>query len=191
MATWEERFLAILREHYRHDETCLRIASNDEFGKYCGTMMRRYVSPEFREAMDEDRRKRMERRREELVKAIDGLESAANLYRPHEPETAALFQIKAAELIGQKERVDQLLDTKRHGRFRDEGILDIAKQEMEKHVGPVTYETLANLVNAGFEADGQETDEGATVNAESLRRNLANFRSRNPNWNRTTGNSKS
>jgi hypothetical protein len=78
-------------------------------------------------------------------------------------------------------RVDELLDTKRHGRFRDHGILDYAKREMEKSLGPVSYESLARLVNAAMAADGQDDPDGG-FSGETIRKALDNLHERNKYW---------
>jgi hypothetical protein len=182
--TYEDRFIRTLNQTYSHDPMCMRITSNLEFARYCGTMMRRYVDPDFTEWLASERKTRLEARRAEIVKAVDGLQSAANLYRQQEPETAALMHTKATELQEQLPRVDELLDTKRHGRFQDQGILLEAKAEMEKTLGPVTYETLANTVNAAQIAHGQSDDDGR-LDAQAVRMRIKNFLDRNPNWNTT------
>jgi len=186
MEAYTERFVHTLNQavdrNGDRDRMCLRIAANAEFARYSAVMLRRYVDPDFTEWLSADRKARMEARRASIVKAADGLEAAANLYRQSEPQTAAFLHGKAAELQAQLPRVDELLDTKRHGRFRDHGILDVARQEMEKFLGPMTWETLANLVNAAHVAHGQE--DAPIETAQSLRQNLEKFGERNPYWNR-------
>jgi hypothetical protein len=181
MAQWDERFIGVLNRYHGEDPACMQITSDKEFAHYVAVMIRRYVDRRFTEALCNDRTTRVGAFRATAVEAIDGLEAAANLYRHCEPGTAAFFHLKAAELIAKKQGADELLDTKRHGRFRDHGILYVARQELEKKLGPVTYETLANLINAGLRADGHD-DEDKPVNAQQVRMNLDNFLARNPNW---------
>jgi hypothetical protein len=188
MAQWEERFIHVLNRYHRDDPACMQITSDKEFAHYVAVMMHRYVDRRFTEALYNDRRTRVGAYRTNVVKAIDGLESAANLYRPREPETAAIFDLKAAELIAVKQGADELLEVKRHGRFQDHGILYVARQELEKTLGPVTYETLANLINAGLRADGQD-DKDKPVTAQQVRMNLDNFLARNLNWPTANSNS--
>jgi hypothetical protein len=180
-AQWEERFIHVLNRYHRTDPACMQITADKELAHYVAVMIRRYVDRSFTEALYNDRRTRVGSYRTNVVKAIDGLESAANLYRHREPEMAAIFHSKAAELIAEKQGADELLDTKRHGRFQDHGILHVAQQELKKKLGPITYETLANLINAGLRADGQD-DEDKPVTAQQVRMNLDNFLARNPNW---------
>ena len=183
MAQWEERFIHVLNRYHRDDPSCMRITSveNKKLAHYVATMIRRYVDRGFTEALYKDRKTRIGAYQTKILKAIDGLEAAALLFRHREPETAAFFHLKAAALISEKYGADELLDTKRHGRFQDHGILYVAKQELEKHLGPVTYETLANLINAGLRAEGLDDEEKA-VTAQQVRMNLDNFLARNPNW---------
>lgn len=180
--TYEERFIRKLNSENKHDETCLRIAANRGFAGYCGTMLRRYVDPEFTKALSAERKARVGAYRANLVKAIDGLEAAAALYRHRDAEKAASFESEAAKLRAELPGADELLDTQRHGKVRDHGILDCAKKEIEKTLGPITNRTLANLVNAAIEAHGIYQE---PVDEDMIRRNLANFRERNVNWDPT------
>jgi hypothetical protein len=181
IAQWDERFLGVLNRYHRKDPACMQITSDKEFAHDVAAMIRRYVDKRFTKALYNDRTARVGAFRRNAVKAIDGLEAAANLYRHCEPGTAAFFHVKAAELIAMKQGADELLDTKRHGRFQDHAILDVVRRELEKKLGPVTYETLAHLINAGLRADGRD-DEDKPVTAQQVRMNLDNFLARNPNW---------
>lgn len=181
MAQWGERFLSVLNRYHREDPACMQITSDKEFARYVAVIIRRYVDRKFTEALYNDRTRRVGAIRTTAARAIDGLEAAASLYRHCEPETAAFFHLKAAELIQKMQGAEELLDTKRHGRFHDHAILYVARQELETKLGPVTYETLANLINAGLRADGQN-DKDKPVTAQQVRMNLDNFLARNPNW---------
>ena len=180
MEAYIDRFIFRVNRDYGDDEVCRRITADKEFAKHVAVMLRRYANPDFTKYLAEGRKARLERLRAEHVKAVDGLEAAANLYRRSEPETAALMHERAAQLQARIPQIDELLDVKRHGRFRDHGILDVTRQEIEKAVGPITDRTLANLTNAAFLAHGIYQE---PVTEEMIRRNLANLRVRNPNWN--------
>ena len=92
----------------------------------------------------------------------------------------AVVQREAGSFAAEAARADELLDVKRHGRIRDHGILYCAKQEIEKGLdGPITYESLANLITAAQLAAGMY-DEPAS--AQSVRQNLDGFLTRNPLW---------
>jgi hypothetical protein len=177
----EERFVRILSRDFSHDQVCSRIVGDKSLARGIAKIMHRYVAPSFTAMLYEDRKKRIGSLRVELVKAINGLEAAGNLYRHREPETAAFFDQKATELQSQLQAADVLLDVRRHGRFRDHGILDSARSVLERRLGPMTYSTLANLVNAALQADGQSVD-GPSVDEETIRKDLRNFLARNPTW---------
>jgi len=183
-ASWEERFLTILNRDYRDDAMCVRIGADRKTGLEVGAMMKSYVDKEFTKELASERKARVGEYRSKLVRAIEGLEAAAALYRHRDPERAALFQSEAEKLQAELPRADELLRAKRHGRERDHGILDSIRQVLGKHMGPVSYKTLANLINTGLEADGQY-DPDDPVTEDDVRMSLKNFLNRNPNWNRT------
>jgi hypothetical protein len=191
--TYAERFVRVLNQDYRKDEACVRIGANKDLGEYCATMTRRYVDSEFTEWLQADRKARIGAYRANVVKAIEGFEAGANLYRLREPETAALLDAKVAELRGVLAGADELLNVKAHGRFRDHGILYCMRLELEKALGPVTNATLANLINTAQglddEAQGLGDEAVKLADAEEVRKNLDNFLTRNQNWDPPTGNS--
>jgi len=178
-----ERFKQTLNRNYGDDATCMRVTANKEFARCCAVMLRRYVDSDFTRWLSADRRVRLGTYRAWLVEAIGGLEAAAKLYRHRDSMRAAAWLSDAAELQAELLRVDELLDTQRHGKVRDHGILDVARQEMEKTLGSITDKTLANLVSAAFEAHGIYQE---PMTEEMVQRNLANYRQRNVNWPRKT-----
>jgi hypothetical protein len=181
-----ERFVQRLNADYRFDEACVRIAANKEFAEYCATMVRRYNDSAFTDKLYAERKAWLSAYREDLTKAIEGFEAGTRIYREREPATAGFLQAKAAELQGVLPGADDLLDVKQHGRYRDHGILYCMRLEMEKILGPVTNETLANVINAAQELDDHAAE---PVDADTIRKNLANFLERNPNWDLSQGNS--
>jgi hypothetical protein len=79
------------------------------------------------------------------------------------------------------DRCELAFATKRHGRDRAHSILSECRSFLEERLGKsVTYVTLANLVNAGHEADGKTPEEPITE--EHIRKNLTAFRNNNPLW---------
>jgi hypothetical protein len=89
--------------------------------------------------------------------------------------------ILADEFSQQLRRCKQAFATKRHGRDRDHAILHECHSFLQEKLGqPVTYVALANLVNAGSEADGNPPEE--LVTEEQIRKNLTNFKRNNPLW---------
>ncbi len=174
-----DKFIWRLNREFADDETCRRIAADKKFGPECAELFRSYVDPDFRKKWDGERSARMKVRRAALVKAIDGLEAAANLCRLQDPERAKTYHIDAANFLAELAGVDELLNFKAHGRFLDHSILLYARQTIEKALGSVTYETLANLETAAQLALGQDA---RPVDAQSIRMNLENFIARNPHW---------
>jgi hypothetical protein len=193
MEAYTDQFIWKLNREYTHDEVCRRIAADKKLGPGCAQVLRTYVDPGVRRELDADRKARVGVYRARLVEAIGGLEAAAALYRHRDPEKAAFFQVEAAKLQPELQGADELLDVKKHGRFRDHGILYSARQIVEKALGePVSYETLANLVNAADRAllnqDEDAMDEATAdtqrkeVTANTLRVEMDNFLKRVPNW---------
>ncbi|HXA75651.1 MAG TPA: hypothetical protein VNV41_00830 [Candidatus Acidoferrales bacterium] len=144
-------------------------------------MLFRYINPQFTAALIEERKTKIEAYKGRLVAMANGLQLAADHYRDLDPAKAALFQAEAGKFAAQVPGANELLDTRRHGCFRDHGVLDVAKQEIEKGFGgPITYETLATLVTVAQIAAGHDEE---PVGSETIRKDLSNFLTRNSNWN--------
>src|SRR6266581_6650002 len=95
MESYVEQFTRTLNHDYGDDAACMRITANKEFAEYCAVMLRRYADPDFTsKVLVAERKARMVVRRAAIVKAVDGLEAAANLYTEVEPETAAFLDGK-------------------------------------------------------------------------------------------------
>jgi hypothetical protein len=180
MDEYVDRFVWRLNREFASDENCRRIAADKNFRAGCAQVLRSCVDPECRKKFDAERVARMKVRRAALVKAIDGLEAAANLCRHQDPEQAKADHVRATNFMSELAGVDELINVRRHGRFADYSILLDARQVIEKALGPVTYETLANLVTATQLALGQ--DDAPVATAQSLRMNIENFLKRNPHW---------
>ena len=87
----------------------------------------------------------------------------------------------AIELSGQLGRCKVAFGTKRHGRDRAHSALSECRSFLKSKLNhAITCATLANLVNAGLEANGEDPDEPITE--EHIRKNLANFERNNPRW---------
>jgi hypothetical protein len=185
MEACADRFVSILnREEYRSDENCRRIGADRETALQVGRMIWSYVEKDFTKGLNEERRTKVGNYWSQVVSAIDGFEKGAAIYRSRHPERAALLAEWAQELRSEEQGAETLLDTKRHGRERDHGILYSIRQTLESRLGAVTNKTLANLVNAGLEASGQaEADDPVTE--DEIRKNLRNFLDRNPAWDAT------
>jgi hypothetical protein len=75
----------------------------------------------------------------------------------------------------------QAFSTKRHGRDQAHSILFECRSFLESKLGrSITNATLANLLNAGSEANGNSPDE--TTTEEQVRKNLTRFKRNNPAW---------
>jgi len=94
---------------------------------------------------------------------------------------AALLGVLADEFSEELGRCKQAFGTKRRGRDRDHSILYECHSFLESELRrPVTNRTVASLVTAGFEADGNHLKE--VVTEEEVRKNLSYFKSKNPLW---------
>jgi hypothetical protein len=184
---WTKEFIRLLNRYPGNptargfDKVCQRIGSDqDNFSLAISTarMVRRYIDPAFTEAMILDRRNKIGPLRDRMIVAVNGLQEAVTFFQ-HEPLTVAFFYQKAAELVYAVEGSNELLDTNRHGRYRDHSILIEMRRELERLLkAHVTYRTLANLLEMGYRASGKEV----IVDPVTLRKEIDNFRIRNPLW---------
>ena len=120
--------------------------------------------------------------KDDLEIAIPGIKAAIDLSvnQADSEEAGHLVELQA-EFSRQLACSNTAYATKRHGRDRAHSILDECHSFLESALGrSVTDRTLANLVNAGYEADGNLLTEPVTE--EHIRKNLATFRKNNPNW---------
>lgn len=108
------------------------------------------------------------------------LNEAISLYRERGRQAEAVYlSTFALELSAQLGMMKAVYGTKKHGRDRSHLILYDFKVFLESALRHrITYSTLANMVNAGFEAHGQPAREPITE--EQLRKNLKYFKARNP-----------
>jgi hypothetical protein len=120
--------------------------------------------------------------RKRLEIAIEGLREAVGLCKEGgKPEFLTPLGKLADELSRALEGCDQAFATKRHGRDRDHALLLECHSFLQAELGrAVTYATLANLVNAGYEADGDPPTDPA--DEEQVGKNLTNFKNNNPLW---------
>jgi len=184
MDAFADRFILILNRDFRDDETCRHIGADRETAVSVGKMMWSYVEKEFTRELNEERRARVGTYWASVVTAIAGLEAAAALKKARDPQRAAKWLEDAQEFRSEQQGAEKLLDTKRHGRERDHGILYSIRQTLEAHLGPISNKTLANLVNAGLQAAGQDEADNP-VTEDDVRMTLKNFLDRNPDWDAT------
>jgi hypothetical protein len=178
-AVYLEQFAWRLRRDCAGDEACQRIAADKEFARDCAIWLRRYIDPAFREWADGPRLSRVEKLWRTLPTIITGLELGADWFRQMEPETSTFFQLKAAQVQEQLQKLPRLENTDRYGRFRDEGLLLSAKIELQKRLGsPPSGATLANLINSAQLAFGTFTEQD-NVEPKQIDDNLRNYLKRN------------
>lgn len=180
---WNERFIGILKRDYESSDVAISAMLRDErLSKVCATKIRSYVDRDCTIWLYEQRRARGVLHKKQLETAIAGLRAAIDLcVNRGNQERAMYVGVLVDEFSKELERGKQAFATRRHGRDRDHGILFECHSFLQtKMQQPLTYVTLANLVNAGFEADGDPSKK--LVTEEELRKNLANFKRINPLW---------
>jgi hypothetical protein len=182
-AKWSGQLIGILKRDYRNtDSTISAILNNEKLAEMCAVKIRSYVDKGITDWLYRERRDRGANFRRQLEIAIAGLHVAIGLYADQGNEVvAAYLREREIELSAQLERCKAAFATKRHGRDRAHSTLSECHSFLETHLGKhVTNATLANLVSAGYEADGNISKEPITE--EHIRKNLATFRRNNPLW---------
>ncbi len=180
---WIARFIRILKRDYSNlDSTISAILSNEELARACATKIRSYLDKAVTVYLYKQRKARGATEKKQLEIAIAGMNAAAGLYteRGNQAEAMHLGTL-AIELSAELGRCKTAFATKRHGRDRAHSTLRECQLFLESHLQrAVTHATLANLMNAGYEADGNSPKNPVTE--EHIRKNLAAFRRNNPVW---------
>lgn len=180
---WNGQFISILKRDYSNSDTAISaILGNERLSNICATKIRGYVDKGVTKWWYEQSQRRGAKYKELLENAIGGLHAAIVLCQfrnIQEPMTTlGMLADKFSLHLGQCKKA---FATKRHGRDRDHSFLFECHSFLQAELGqPITYATLANLVNAGFEADGSSLTEPVTE--EQIRKNVANFKRNNPLW---------
>jgi len=180
---WNDHFIRILRRDYANsDATISAVLRNKKLSDRCATRVRSYVDNRVTLSLNKQSKDRGIKRKKQLEVAIAGLrESASLLIDRGNQGLAASLGVLADKFSEELERCKQAFGTKRRGRDRDHSILYECHSFLESELQrPVTNRTLASLVTAGLEADGNRLKEFATE--EEIRKNLAYFKSKNPLW---------
>jgi hypothetical protein len=180
---WNEKFIEILKRDYVNIDTPISTLLRDQrLSQLCATKIRSYVDKDVSAWLYEQRKARGARLKKQVEIAVAGLRAAIGLCMDGGKKELLLpLGMLADEFSQQLGRCKQAFATKRHGRDRDHAILLECHSFLQEKLGqPVTYVTLANLVNAGYEADGNPLKE--PVDEELIRKNLANFKRNNPLW---------
>ncbi|MGD0922927.1 MAG: hypothetical protein ABSA70_14365 [Terriglobia bacterium] len=180
---WNGQFIGILKRDYVNSDVAISAILRDEqLSQLCATKIRSYVGKNVSAWLYEQRKARGAKLKRQLEIAVAGLRAAIGLCMDGGKKELLLpLGLLADEFSQQLGRCKQAFATKRHGRDRDHAILYECHSFLQEKLGqPVTYVTLANLVNAGYEADGGPLKE--PVDEEQIRKNLANFKRNNPLW---------
>lgn len=180
---WNGQFIRILRKDYLNlDSAISAILGNERLSQICATKIRSYVDKGVTIWWYYQSKARGAKYKEQLKIAIGGLRAAIILCAIRgNQESASSLGMLADEFSRALGRCKQAFATKRHGRNRDHSFLLECHSFLQTELRqPVTYVTLANLVNAGYEADGSPLKEPVTE--EQIRKNLANFKRNNPLW---------
>jgi hypothetical protein len=178
---WDDQFIAILKRDYSSlDRIIAAILKNEPLVRMCAVKISTYVDKDVSDWLYKTRKIRGAKHKKRLEVAIVGINEAIDLYRERGRQAEAVYlSTLALELSVQLGMSKEAYGTKRHGRDRSHLILYDCKVFLESAVGHrITYSTLANLVNAGFEADGKPPKDPVTE--EHLRKNLEAFQERNP-----------
>jgi hypothetical protein len=178
---WDDYFIDILKRDYNKlDGVIAAILKNEHLARMCAVKISTYVDKGVSDWLYKGRKSRGAKHKKSLEIAIAGINKAIIIYRDRGRQKEALYLSSlAVELSGELGRSKEAFGTKRHGRDRAHFILYDCKLFLESVLGHrITYSTLANLVNAGFEADRNPPKDPVTE--EQLRKNLEAFQDRNP-----------
>jgi hypothetical protein len=180
---WNKRFGGILKSNYENlDPTVSVILSDEKLAQMCAVKVRTYVDKQATDWLYGQRKARGAEQKKQLEIALTGMNAAIALYTDQgKQEVTKYLGDRASELSGALGRCKTAFATKRHGRDRAHSMLSECHSFLESQLGhPVTHVTLANLVNAGYEADGRPLEEPVTE--EHVRKNLTTFKRNNPFW---------
>jgi hypothetical protein len=180
---WNSEFMRILRRDYSNSDASISAILRDKLlSEGCATRVRSYVDKRVALCLNQQTKARGIKHKKQLEIAIAGLGVASCLLinRGNQGLATSLGVI-ADEFSRELGRCKQAFGTKRRGRDRDHSILYECHSFLESKLRrPVTNKTLAHLVTAGFEADGNHLKEFVTE--EEIRKNLAHFKTKNPLW---------
>ena len=180
---WNDQFIEILKRDYSNtDHSIAVILSDSRLAQVCATKIRSSVDKNFSIYLYKERKARGTKTKKQLETVVEGLRTAIGLCKNGGKQEFLLpLGVLADEFSQQLARCKEAFATKRHGRDRDHAILCQCHSFLEKELGrPVTYPTLTNLVNAGYEADENSPKE--PIDEDLIRRNLANFKRNNALW---------
>jgi hypothetical protein len=178
---WNRRFIRILERDYSNiDPIISAILANQRLSKMCATKIRSYLDKDVTTAWYRQIKARGAQHKRRLERAIEGMNAAVSLYSDRGDQSSArhlgTLALGLSEELG---RCKEAFATKRHGRDRDHSLLLECHSFVQNELGqPITYATLANLLDAGQKAEGNPL-ENHPVTAEQLRKNLTEFKRNN------------
>lgn len=179
IAGWRRKFI----EHLKHlpciQKGCFisRILSDDDTLTRAATFVESYIHRRTL-PLEAERKARGKNMKQRLRTAIHGIEIGAGLFSESaEPDKSEFLLDMRNELTRRLGRCKEAYDTKRLGVGKDHTDLLYLQRFLEVRLAKsVPIATLASLLEIGYLTDGKEKD----VDVESLRRNLTNFKNRNP-----------
>jgi hypothetical protein len=180
---WNERFIAVLNTNYESsDPTVAAILGDTKLAQMCAVKIRSYIDKQTTLWLYGQRKARGAERKKQLEIAVAGMKAAIALYTDRgNQEVVKFLGDLTIELSAALGRCKTAFATKRHGRDRAHSVLSECHAFLESQLGQsVTCATLATLVNAAYDADGNAPEEPVTE--EHVRKNLAAFRRNNPFW---------
>jgi|CZKY01.1.fsa_nt_gi hypothetical protein len=172
---WTARFAKKLKEYERLDSTISAILHNEWVLPRCAAKIRAYTDKSVMAYLHQSRKQRGRMMRANLETAIEGINAAIDLYADRGNQDVTMYLgTLAIELSAMLGRCNQAFATKRHGRHYDHSFLLECRKFLEGALQcNITYVTLANLINAANETDGETGDVKATE--EHVRKNLTAF----------------
>lgn len=179
---WIRKFVEILKYYTDGDATISAILKDERLSQVCATRIRAYVDKDVTRRLNAERRSRGAKTQKQLKTAIEGFKAAIDILIDRGDLESTKILVKLQNDFSQAlNRSKQAFALKRHGRDRAHSILSECQAFLEARLSQrVTYATLANLVNAGFQAD--RGIEAELITEEQIRKNLSTFRRNNPNW---------
>jgi hypothetical protein len=180
-AEWERCFTNALKTYQALDGVVSAILGNKFLLSRSAVSVRSYVDKGVTDFLNRVRKERGAKHKKDLEVAIAGLNKAIALLSVR-GDTLAVQSISSIAIDFSRElgRCREAFATKRHGRDQAHSILSEFHSFLENNLGrSVTYSSLANLVIAGYEAEGICNE---VISEEQIRKNLTKFRKNNPYW---------
>ena len=178
--SWNDRLIKTLRANHKGDTMIESLIRNDKLCRTLGGLLRFYVDKKFTDGMYHARKSRGAEHQQKLVTARIGLETAVQLLAEAREYGRAVSLIPLIEhFSAQMGRLKEAYSTKRLGRDRAHFILYACQVVGEAGLKrSISFVTLADLVNASFEADGQQDYVPATE--EHIRKNFSTLDKNSP-----------